>query len=513
MKDKKGRRLDSIEVANADAVPKRSPLFQGIQVTDVTYQSIHSGIGTNASAGTSRTPFLVATDCFDIRLVFVGWYTNGSSVFPYYTDVDYAAPVPIKASIKYPVNNVIYPLTFKGALTGTIDPGGILVSDPLPIDFLAGSTFDVLVYTSATNWRATRTSSWNTGGGGFTATTDLTVPGSAAVPDSQSLLLAPALITATPYNRLARSVVGLGDSIISGTGDSAVSQYNGYISTVPWRGGGGFINRALRGVVGYSSASLIGEKATDFSTFGNSFRRRSFLSQFTDAISEYGRNDISNGRTLAQIQADLLTIWTTGVRRGVRMWQTTITPYTTTTDGWGTTAGQAPIAGGNESVRVQVNTWIRAGAPIVSGAAVAVGTSGAITAGQPGHPLAGYFEIADTVESARNSGLWKAADKVFSDGAITAGTSTLTSATAAFTNADLNKPIAVQGAGTSGVWLYALVTAVNSATSISVSLNAATTVAGAKVSIGAMTADGIHPGQLGATLMAAGIDTARILAV
>jgi lysophospholipase L1-like esterase len=508
----------TLGAAKADAKRKyasltRSPLFQGIQVTDVTYQSIHNGIGTNASAGTSRTPFLVATDCFDVRLVFVGWYSNGSSVFPYYTDVDYPAAVPIKASIKYPVNNVIYPVTFRGALTGTIDPGGMLVSDPLPVDFLAGSTFDVLVYTSATNWRATRTSSWSTGGGGFTATTDLTVPGSAAVPDSQGLLLAPALITATPYNRQARSVVGLGDSIISGVGDSAVSQYNGYISTVPWRGGGGFINRALRGIVGYSSASLIGEQAQHFNTFGNSFRRRMFLSQFTDGICEYGRNDVSNGRTLAQIQADLLSIWTTGVRRGLRMWQTTITPYTTTTDGWGTTAGQTALAGGNESVRVQLNTWIRAGAPMSGGAAVAVGTSGALTAGQTGHPLAGYFEIADTVESARNSGLWKAADKSFSDGAITTGTNTLTSATAAFTSADLNKPIAIQGASTAGSWLYALITAVNSSTSVSVSVNASTTASGAKVSIGAMTADGIHPNQTGATLMAAGIDTARILAV
>ena len=40
----------------AAALTKRSPMFHGIQVTDVTYQSIHNGIGTNASAGTSRTP-------------------------------------------------------------------------------------------------------------------------------------------------------------------------------------------------------------------------------------------------------------------------------------------------------------------------------------------------------------------------------------------------------------------------------------------------------------------------
>jgi hypothetical protein len=44
---------------------------------------------------------------------------------------------------------------------------------------------------------------------------------------------------------------------------------------------------------------------------------------------------------------------------------------------------------------------------MISGVAVAAGTSGAIVAGQTGHPLAGYFDAANAVESSLNSGLWK----------------------------------------------------------------------------------------------------------
>lgn len=69
-----------------------------------------------------------------------------------------------------------------------------------------------------------------------------------------------------------------------------------------------------------------------------------------------------------------------------------------------------------------MNDWIREGAPVDSNlAAVAVGTTaaGTLRAGDAGHPLVGYFETADAVETARNSGKWKVdgtANKYTSDG-------------------------------------------------------------------------------------------------
>ena len=95
------------------------------------------------------------------------------------------------------------------------------------------------------------------------------------------------------------------------------------------------------------------------------------------------------GSTGAQIKSALLNIWFDLALRGIKVYQTTITPHTSSTDGWTTLANQTPVA--SESIRVDLNDWIRAGAPIdgTTFAAVAVGTSNALLAGTAGHPLAG----------------------------------------------------------------------------------------------------------------------------
>jgi hypothetical protein len=41
------------------------------------------------------------------------------------------------------------------------------------------------------------------------------------------------------------------------------------------------------------------------------------------------------------------------------------------------------------------------------GAATGSCAAGTLRAGDTGHPLKGYHEIADTLESARNSDIWK----------------------------------------------------------------------------------------------------------
>lgn len=104
------------------------------------------------------------------------------------------------------------------------------------------------------------------------------------------------------------------------------------------------------------------------------------------------------------MQGDLLWLWNQRSTAGQRVIQTTITPHTTSTDGFVTTANQTVHSMTIEARRVQLNDWIRAGAPTVSGPPVAPGTSGALLAGQAGHPLFGYWEIADQAETARNSG-------------------------------------------------------------------------------------------------------------
>jgi lysophospholipase L1-like esterase len=135
------------------------------------------------------------------------------------------------------------------------------------------------------------------------------------------------------------------------------------------------------------------------------------LNGCTAAICEYGINDLYDlGNNDVVVRGNLLKVWIELSVRGMKVYQTTITPRSTSTDGWVTTANQTPQNATIVAWRTTVNDWIRAGSPIdpTTKAAVAVGTSGALLAGQAGHPLTGYFEIADLAETARNSSIWKA---------------------------------------------------------------------------------------------------------
>ncbi|WP_183042450.1 SGNH/GDSL hydrolase family protein [Microbacterium sp. AG1240] len=72
-----------------------------------------------------------------------------------------------------------------------------------------------------------------------------------------------------------------------------------------------------------------------------------------------------------------------------------------------------------------------------------------------------------------------ASDRVVVDAAMTSGAATLTSATAAFTAADVGKKIRVRGAGGTNVTLVTTIAAYNSATQVTLATNAAATVSAA----------------------------------
>jgi hypothetical protein len=104
------------------------------------------------------------------------------------------------------------------------------------------------------------------------------------------------------------------------------------------------------------------------------------------------------------------------------------------------------------------------------------------------------IELADAVESARNSGKWDVAPiRTVADAAITSGAATLTSSTAAFTSADLGAGVLIAGAGAASADLLTNIIKVTSATSVVVATNASTTVSGASLKVGVPTTDGLHP--------------------
>jgi lysophospholipase L1-like esterase len=247
------------------------------------------------------------------------------------------------------------------------------------------------------------------------------------------------------------------------------------------------------------------------------------ISKASNLVFSLGINDINNNRTLAQLQADLLTLWTMQASQGKRVFQLTITPITTSTDYFQTLANQTPTNA--QTVRVGFNDWLRDGAPIVSGVAVAVGTSGAVrakyltgdtvtSASSGNHPLYGAVEFADTVESSRNSGKWKAPSysRSVNDVVCVSGNYYFTSASFAGTSADLGRRVIIAGAGAAGANLLTAILSLSSATNpliidaIGTSLNPATGIV-----YEPMTTDGIHPDAVAHELLKSAIPSAHFL--
>jgi hypothetical protein len=469
----------------------------------------------NPTAGTSDTFFPIVKDATDLVLVFCGWRSNGVS------DADIAAAVPITVRVYY--NGNWYNVLADGSAAISINPGQSTFTDKLPLDLEAGTWLAVRVNTTATGYYCNRVATIP-GTGGFTAGDISLAPATPKNNTNSAVavpLLAPAIILGSAAD--PRGAVAPGDSFEHfGQGDGP---NGGGVNTVDDRlGGGGYLQRALReagiGIVQLSVPSDSQQSWNNAGIPGNSGRRQSLLYLGTTMWNGFGSNDWNVNRTLAQLQADWIVGWNKGFRRRQRVFQPTIPPRSKSSDGFKTLGNQVLAwddssgAGGltpaqKEANRIAGNAWLRDGAPMIGGVAVAVGTAGAAranyfvngeldTPGSGVHPLYGVYEVADVVESARDSGKWKIADnqRTVADAAMTSGQQTLTSATAAFSNAaDLGRQVTVAGAGAAGALLVATIQAVASATSVTLNSAAGTTVAAAALMVADSYAatDGVHP--------------------
>lgn len=476
------------------------------------------------SAGTCRVPVWIAAACTDLTFT---WQNFFSSTL---TDTDNGTVVPINASVE--IGATIYRLTFGGQITGTMQGGGSITCDPLAVDIAAGTQVYVRTFVNATNWYGNHRAFY-AGAGGFTTTTDLTAPGSTTIADQTTgqRLLGPVSANGHPVVSTP-SVLIAGDSIASGQSDGGLTfALTGKNTAFAALGGGGFIARALTAAgIGSVNAALPSDTIQNFVGISGHFRRLTLAATCTSAICEYGRNDLTGGRTLAQVQADLITAWGMFVNRGLRTFQTTITPLSTSTDNFITVVNQTVGNAGAETSRVAFNTWLRDGAPMIGTAPQAVGatgstvarcnvygTTGALVTAASGaaHMLYGIFDVADAAESSRNSGLWKASllNRTVVDAVTTLNGFNCTAADwGAVGSNDNGRTIIIGGAGTSGATFAATVAGVNSGTSIGLATSTPTAVNPATASLyDAYTLDGTHPQPYGSVAVAGAINTAALI--
>lgn len=138
----------------------------------------------------------------------------------------------------------------------------------------------------------------------------------------------------------------VGDSIASGDASWIMAGMGGPFASRP------VLNVAVPG----TRASWFANPALAPS---QSERRRRLALDAPYVFIQHGRNDLGNGDSAATLQANVLAIAASVAARGGRMIVSTVTPGTTSTDGWASAGSQTPLA--SESARVAYNQWVRGG--------------------------------------------------------------------------------------------------------------------------------------------------------
>lgn len=379
------------------AMTRAAPTFQtGSGLSDATQY----GTGSVALGGTAVVRHKVIRTGAILRLVYTNFYPTSSAGA---TETDSPNDITVHASVE-PVNGgTRIPVRVSGKIEFIVPAGGMVVSDPIGIDVKKGDYFWSWTWVSVSSGQKFPR-------GGFAATaangegfnypttaavgTDVTLSGSRPT-TANNYVYGPAAILVEPVDP-GKAVIGLvGDSISAGTGDN---QY-------------GFVERWLADNYSLQRVPYPSEQMYKWVDNNGSTRYRRAallgLAGVTHILAGHIRNDIST--SIATLMQKAINYWTFLDRIAPgKVWAWTCTPYTSSTDSWATVANQSPFSPTDEVNRIDYNTWLRDGAPMnpTTRVPVAVGASG-VRVGEAGHPLAGYLDVADIAESARDSGKWK----------------------------------------------------------------------------------------------------------
>jgi hypothetical protein len=349
-------------------------VWSGTEWTDVSgAPSATSYTGPVATSAVAPSAFLtspkqmmnrsrhVATDAItSLQVIFPNFYVTGAGV-----ETSPGAAATITASIEYPAGTMTQ-VKFSASASGSIPSGGTLLSDACTVAIPSGATFWVRSYFTSTAGIVYCNGVQEQAAGevfnsAVSGLADLTMSGTVTSTGDHVDIYRPIAILGSTRKP---TVAILGDSRAAG-----------YLDT-PNGNGLGEIARGLS--CGYITIATPGDSVQNF-VAGHAARLP--VAQYcSHVVAQWSINDLSNNRSVAQIQADLATVY--GYFTGVIGILATTAPRTTSTDSWATVANQTPFA--QEASRVTLNTWKRT-----------------VPA-----PWAATWEVADQVESARNSGRW-----------------------------------------------------------------------------------------------------------
>lgn len=310
------------------------------------------------------------------RLAYGNFYANSTT-----GDTDGANDIVVGASIEDASGN-IYVAKFNGQKNVTLPPGSFILSDPIAVFFNQGDVFYTRNYVSVSAGQKYPVGiQQESGSNEGLAQGDITASGTITPTAPESNCFHPLFILGNPDPSVSNnnsSVLFLGDSITAGVGANYYGNSYAHISGQLFR----------RGIL---VGAVTGDKGSSFSASPSYGKYRMLLAQYaTHAVIAFGANDlgVGNENTAIQIQGYNTVIANRLIAMGLKVYLVTIPPRTTSTDGYATTVNQTPstgYTGGATSERAKYNAWVRT---------------------KPA-PFTDYIELADIVESGRDTGLWK----------------------------------------------------------------------------------------------------------
>lgn len=327
----------------------------------------------------SRSPHFARDTISSLQIVLPNWYWDRASTK---LEKGPGASATYTASIEYPAGTFTQ-IKFSGSVSGVALTATALVSDAVAVSIPTGALFWVRVWCSCTAGicfsasivAAPESTSLLDSANGHvfafnaTAQADQTMGGTITQTGTSPF---PAFCPTAIIGQTRKAAVFLmGDSIDWGAND--IFDATGDL---------GASARSIGPTLAYINAGSYGDTAASAIQSTNYNLRGGLIQYCSHVICEYARNDLTAGSTAAAILTNLQTMW---AKAGVKpVYQTTITPVSTSTDSYATTTNQTTAT--DNPQRTILNTSIR-GVP-----------SGTV----------GFFEIANQVENAQNTGIWKA---------------------------------------------------------------------------------------------------------
>jgi lysophospholipase L1-like esterase len=393
-----------------------------------------------------------------LSLVLPNFYTNNSVI-----EAGSGGIATIKASIEK-LDGTIFPVTFSGATSATVADNSYVVSDAVSVNLARLEKFFVRVF-----FQNPVAIVFNNRGGvplsngdffayaaGINGTTDRTSGG--AITNTTSIAYALYRPLAIIGSTSKKSYLLIGDSKVNGTNDANTNGQSGF----------GELERPISKVCAYTAVGIAGSTIQTLTqnASGSASRYAKIKAianaYFSGVISNYGINDFSGGITSAQVIACYADFKT---QMAMPVIACTVCPKVpTTSDGYATVANQT-VDGTSNPNRVAFNGALRAGQVAVDA----------------------YLELADIVESTRDSGKWKAAAATVS--ASTSGSST-TMTIASIGSGSVSIGQWVAATTTTGAFISSFGTF--NGTSGTVILSSALNLASATYVLDGFTGDGTH---------------------